>query len=401
MDAEELKREVSPALLQRLTLDTMADMTAEQIGWFMKLKRDRPVSADYSPDELASMGRADLARIVPRPYLERYGLDALSRMSPNELEHLIPTNTWLNLKFKELTGPDMDVKGRLAIVGPDSEVSGVSAERPTPGEWGPSKGREPRRGDAGRWAVIYAPHPDDETFGLAGYTNQLFTYGWRIAQVLCTRGEASSYFLLGQSRGWWSDREEFGRLRTREWASATARISPACTIRFQYDCRDRELTIAEAKSIIEYVDAFVGGASIHCATRGGVWEPHVDHQALAEGLEQASVPAWTKRWYSVYSDWPFPRPGLRGYRLTRENRAAKTAALQEYRREDRTGGSFGIGYHTSPLIWSREMRDRREFIWSPGGEGGMPTSLGKRDAGLLGQKGRLTSESLPGPAGND
>lgn len=363
MSLEQLERIVDPALLERVTAETIASLTPEQIGWFVNVKRDHGISTDYSPDELASMRREELARVVPRPYLDRYGIDVLSQMTADELEHLIPTGTWLNLRFKGLAhasgvdgnqarGKGVDVRKNLAVIGTDGEVPREPQGRK--GAGGMSQER------SGRWAVVYAPHPDDETFGIAGYTNRLHRAGWNIAQVLCTRGEGSSYYFLGRSRGWWNTREEFGKLRVKEWVSATARISPA--LRFQYDCGDGELTIAEARSIIEYVDEFVGGASLHCATRGGLWEPHVDHQALSEGLRQAFVPMGTKRWYSVYSDGPVTGPGTTRYRLTRENRAAKIAALREYRRENHSRGSYGIGYHTSPFIWRREWRDRREFI---------------------------------------
>lgn len=339
---QRLKEVVDPALLQRVPVSRIAGMSPEELACIMKVRRDYPLSVDFSPEQLASMSEEELARVVPRRYLDRYGLRLLAAMTPDELAHSIPTNIWLNLKPKRAA----KVREKLILVTPEGNVYRD-----------PTAYRSRVGATSVPWAIVLAPHPDDETYGIAGFTHHLYRSGWSVAQVLCTRGEASSYYRYGWSRGWWNSREEFGSYRVEEWYDATYRIAPVA-LRFCYDCGDQDLTVAEATGIVEYVNAYVGGASLVLATQGLPWEYHPDHQALADGLRQSSLADDLKRWYCVYSDRPLLPPHAVTYALTPQDRAAKNAALHEYK----NGSEYhAIGYHSSPGVWAREYDDDCEY----------------------------------------
>jgi len=214
-------------------------------------------------------------------------------------------------------------------------------------------------------AVIWAPHPDDETYGAAGIIAGLLDRGYSVVEVLLTHGEASvALDKVNAERAQAGQppytRRGFGRARVREYqAAAGAAGVDACII---YDFPDGGLTWRDVRAVVEEVDREYRPAA-HYGTAGGDDEPrrHPDHAALYFGLARARVSAAEKNYYYVYAT-PAGRAGVTLLPLDAGARRLKAAMLDCYRLEDWRSQRYGIGFHSTPTLWLKSRAQTCEYL---------------------------------------
>jgi len=231
---------------------------------------------------------------------------------------------------------------------------------------------------AGRpWVAVYAPHPDDETYGPGGTIARLHALGYRIVQVVLTAGDASLYYFpwaaIRREQRLPATRRAFAAARLQEWVLATRRLAGDDQEWRVYGLPDGRLSPGDVSSIVEAVDREFHPVA-HLGTEGLLDGRHPDHLAAYLGLLLARLSAARKWFYHVYAERP-RTPGLIEVRLDRGPLALKRLALSEYAFEDHDRQRYGLGYHSTPYLWERYRRQRAEYLRPLAAGGGLGKSL--------------------------
>ncbi len=174
-------------------------------------------------------------------------------------------------------------------------------------------------GPTGR-ALVVAPHPDDEVFGIGGLLHDLGRLGWSVDLVAVTDGEGA----FGTAPG----RAHLARRRRQEQHCALHQLGLGTATVHRLGLPDGDLQGHEA-AIAAGVQAVAGGADWLLTT----WchDGHPDHEATGRavalvaaelGIALAQFPVWGWR--------RFPRSGRWRWPLGTGTSTAKHAAMAAF-----------------------------------------------------------------------
>jgi LmbE family N-acetylglucosaminyl deacetylase len=252
------------------------------------------------------------------------------------------------------------------------------------GAWGSCRGEdgalpvEPRShapvcGPYERPAVFFAPHPDDETLGMAGAIREQLVLGRPVFIELMTHGEASAVrrqLNNGRTDNWHTGAHDyslseaaFGDARVQEFMRAA--IALGVTGIYVSGFGNGKLKSEDVKTRVDYWIARGGtglglnGTAGEQDPREPEGKPHPDHDAVWRAL--AASGAHDVRAYCIY--------GLTTGKCSPARVSDvspwcddKRAALAAYRDWEPEHGRFAIGYHSVPELFDRAATRCEELV---------------------------------------
>lgn len=200
-----------------------------------------------------------------------------------------------------------------------------------------------------RWVIIYTPHPDDETYGVAGYINHKVNRGFKVMVVLLTKGEKSfAREKICKKYNFYFDEDIFGELRVREFRDVMNILGAYYPE--PYDFGDKDLTVDEVKTVIKYYDSNFNVVE-HLTTEA---VGHKDHASAARALRETNV-SGTKMLFKVYDnpeEKDVNRQKYIEFSLSIDDVIKKQSALYYYKYWNPSKRRYSIGYFSSLELWN-------------------------------------------------
>ncbi len=339
------------------------------IGSVFSYPTENLTSKDFTAKELAQMSPEELAKLVPKEILEKYTPEQLSKLTPDELAHILPT------KFpKPTTQWEEFGKGEVRFDPEEIPPDKVFIPRELTEEekrrlldtikTGNAKQQKGAIKTLGTPAVVvYAPHPDDETYGLGGLLNHLDPRYLTIV-VLFTKGENSAAYENGcyylntyppdctKYKDVWT-RQQFADGRVEEYYDSLHQLGDGATgidVQMVYNFGDGDLTVEEALGVMQQIESNYNVYYHYAPEYHETWHP--DHRNAATALKLLTTSGF-KRWYKVYTNG-----GDSSYTMTASDKDAKRSALNQYRYQE---NRRGIGYQSTPELWGDAYNGNREY----------------------------------------
>lgn len=257
-------------------------------------------------------------------------------------------------------------------------------ERDASGNWGKCTGEDtslprspvtqaPVCGPYDDAIVFFAPHPDDETIGMAGAIRAAVTSGKRVFVEVMTRGEKSrARKLLGDHKtdSWHAgshvydlSEADFGEARVRETTESLARLGATGMHVNQFV--NGKLTPHDVSTRI---DAWLArGAGLDLRGTAGKQDPrsdgtlHPDHVAVWNALDAAAHGTSADRIHDVrgYCVYGYTSSLVMPDAIVDVHPwcSQKAAALSAFRKWDPTQGRYAIGEHSTPGLFSAASTD--------------------------------------------
>jgi LmbE family N-acetylglucosaminyl deacetylase len=227
-----------------------------------------------------------------------------------------------------------------------------------------------------RPAVFFAPHPDDETIGMAGSIRHHIEVGRDVFVELMTHGESSGVRSTLDDQGtcdWHSGShsyyltsEQFGDARLREFLDALAQLGVRGV--FVSDFGDGDVTVPEVSTRIQFW-LMNGGTGLSLKGTAGPQDPTApgggpqpDHAAVWSALIGSGFS--DVRGYLVYHY----RTGAGSPTSTEDISAfcdAKRSALSAYQVWAPEAGYYAIGRHSVSELFDAASADCHEFVVYP------------------------------------
>jgi LmbE family N-acetylglucosaminyl deacetylase len=224
-----------------------------------------------------------------------------------------------------------------------------------------------------RPAVFFAPHPDDEVFGMGAALREHVLAGRHVFIELMTRGEGSgarSALSNGQTHPWHPGSHQyslttaqFGSARVAEFRDSATRLG--VTGIFINGLPDGAVTSSAVSARASWwIDQRIEGLSLKGtagnqdpSTVGGV--PHRDHLAVYNGLNATGF--GDLRFYGVYV---FSTQLWSNFtkKTTTAFCDAKRSALDAYKTWDPASGRYAVAYHSTPVIWDSAYANCAEYL---------------------------------------
>ncbi|MCQ9165994.1 MULTISPECIES: bifunctional PIG-L family deacetylase/class I SAM-dependent methyltransferase [unclassified Arthrobacter] len=176
--------------------------------------------------------------------------------------------------------------------------------------------------------VVLAAHPDDETLGAAGLLQHAAAHQVPIEVLVATWGENSHPHSPTHTP------EDLAAVRAVELRKALAAVAPAAVHRF-LDIPDGGVH-AQRKALESEIIAAVSGSHGTLIVAPWSGDGHTDHDAAGSAAARAAratnsllleYPIWLWHW-GTPAHGQVPWPALRRLDLTRQQQAAKAAAIQ-------------------------------------------------------------------------
>jgi hypothetical protein len=330
-------------------------------------------SKDFTARELAEMSPEELAKLIPKEILERYTPEQLSKLTPDELAHILPTKfpepetQWEEFGKGEVYYDPREIPPENVFI--PRELT--EEEKRSLLDTLRSKSKKTPKSSIKTLStpavVVYAPHPDDETYGLGGLLNHLDPNYLTIV-VLFTKGENSAAYENGcyylntyppdctKYKDVWT-RQQFADGRVEEYYDSLHQLGDGATgidVQMVYNFGDGDLTVEEALGVMQQIESNYNVYYHYSPEYHETWHP--DHRNAATALNLLATGGF-KRWYKVYTNG-----GDASYTLTAGDKNAKRSALNQYKyQEDRRG----IGYQSTPNLWDDAYNGDKEY-WDLG-----------------------------------
>jgi LmbE family N-acetylglucosaminyl deacetylase len=179
-------------------------------------------------------------------------------------------------------------------------------------------------------AVVFAPHPDDETLGCGGTIVKKIRAGARVSMVVMTDGRGSHGALMAEER--------IGEIRARETKDAAARLGIAAERLHRLGFRDRELADYSAGALEQV------GRILERETPSEIYVPYLhesppDHvvtrrvalEAARRKLAAVTVCEYPV-WFWFHWPWvPYPLDNRRDLpRVLAEHAAAASRLIRDF-----------------------------------------------------------------------
>ncbi len=230
---------------------------------------------------------------------------------------------------------------------------------------------DPRTGDpvAGPYkqpAVFFAPHPDDESIGMAGSIAQAVKAGKDVYLEVLTHGEGSKAGFALLLRGQWVFGDALGKARVAEVLDAARRLGVKGI--HVSDFGDGNVTKQEVNGRVRFWEKRAAGPLTLRGTVGegdptlGKRTPHPDHQACWEAVSESSAKDAAGFYiyrYQTGKGSPDQTVDVSG------ERAKKLDALEAYRVWDPGHGRYAVGEHSVGELISKATKDVHEYIERP------------------------------------
>jgi LmbE family N-acetylglucosaminyl deacetylase len=224
--------------------------------------------------------------------------------------------------------------------------------------------------------VFFAPHPDDETLGMAGAIRAALAEGRPVYVEVLTKGETSRARAIlnnGRQDSWHPgahqynlSEAEFGEARAREVTDSSARLG--VTGIYINSFPNGGLTEQHVQSRIA---AWLSrGHNLQLRGTAGEQDPrgnepaHPDHVVVWHALVAASRAA-NVQGYLVYGH-EFSNGRADAINDITPFCEAKRAAIGAYRVWDPPHGRYAIGAHSTPELFDKAGADCKEMIVHPG-----------------------------------
>ena len=231
-----------------------------------------------------------------------------------------------------------------------------------------------------RPVVFFAPHPDDESIGMAGAIRESLGEGRAVFVELMTHGEMSrARHKLddGGTDPWHTGShhynlsvEEFGDARVREFFD-TAVLLGVTGVRV-HGFKNGGLTEEDVSSSIQdWIERARndGGTKLSLRGTAGAQDPqnsgglpHVDHKAVWDALTASGakdVQGYCIYNYVAHKSTPDETHDISPWC------ADKRAALEAYKLWDPDAGRFAVGEHSVPDVLANAASECNEFIVYP------------------------------------
>jgi len=245
----------------------------------------------------------------------------------------------------------------------------------------------PFNGPFTRPAVFFAPHPDDETLGMAGAISQAVAEGRTVIIELMTRGTKSSNRTAlqndGGSHSIFCDstfletlshpacnvaltEDQLGDARVREMMDSARRLGVAAIA--IHDNIDGQLSASAVTARAQWwIQRGDGGLSLYGTAGTEDYNVHPDHQAVSQGLLATGYPDITRQMVYAFRQCNVAarqaNSAWRRVPLASSDHANKRNALLAYQVFNLTNGRYAFGWmHSTGDLFEGGYADASEYV---------------------------------------